>query len=56
MKLCMQEVNIHIKGTETQIFLIGPSFCFMKFRKKRVVNIHQKFPLFSPMKSKLEPK
>ena len=48
MKLCMQEVNIHIKGTETQIFLIGPSFCFMKFRKKKSCKNTPKVSPFFP--------
>ena len=47
MKRCMHEVNRHIEGTVTQIFLIGPSFCFMKSRKKSLKNTLKVSHLFN---------
>ena len=43
MKLSRHKVRIHIEGTVSQIFHIGPSFYFIKFRKK-VAKL--KFPFF----------
>ena len=38
MKLSGHKGKIHIEGTVSQIFLMGPSLCFMESRKKSLKN------------------
>ena len=46
MKLLRHKVRIRIKGIVSQIFRMGPSFYFRKFRKKKVKKYSKSFPFF----------
>ena len=54
MKFHIPTENIHLEGTVSQIFDIGPRFYFMKSRKIIMKKIIKIFPFFD-IKIKLRP-
>ena len=44
MKLCRHLVKGLMEGTVSQIFLIGPSFYFIEFRKKMFKKCKKSYP------------
>ena len=41
MKFCMTILHIHSEGSVSEIFYLGPSFYFMRFRKLSCQNIQK---------------